>query len=36
VTRVEAAETRQSGEKYVDEGEGAAKIVGFLESIKVI
>ncbi len=36
VTRVVAAEARQSGEKYVDEGDGAAKIIGFLESIKVI
>lgn len=36
VTRVVAAETRQSGEKYVDDGDGAAKIIGFLESIKVI
>jgi electron transfer flavoprotein beta subunit len=36
VTRVVAAEARQSGEKYIDEGEGAAKIIGFLESIKVI
>ena len=36
VTRVVAAEARQSGEKYVDEGDGAAKIIAFLESIKVI
>ena len=36
VTRVAAAEARQSGEKYVDDGEGAQKIVAFLESIKVI
>ena len=36
VTRVVAAEARQSGEKYVDDGDGAAKIIGFLESIKVI
>ncbi len=36
VTRVVVAEARQSGEKYVDEGDGAAKIIGFLESIKVI
>ncbi|MDE2282834.1 MAG: electron transfer flavoprotein subunit beta/FixA family protein [Actinomycetales bacterium] len=36
VTRVVAAEARQSGEKYVDDGDGAQKIVAFLESIKVI
>ena len=36
VTRVVAAEARQSGEKYVDDGQGAQKIVAFLESIKVI
>ena len=36
VTRVVVAETRQSGEKYVDDGDGANKIVAFLESIKVI
>ena len=36
VTRVVVAETRQSGEKYVDDGDGAQKIVAFLESIKVI
>ena len=33
---VVAAEARQSGEKYVDDGDGAAKIVAFLESIKVL
>jgi electron transfer flavoprotein beta subunit len=31
-----AAEARASGEKYVDEGDGAEKIVAFLESIKVL
>ena len=36
VTRVVAAEARQSGEKHVDDGDGAQKIVAFLESIKVI
>ncbi|HEV7957927.1 MAG TPA: electron transfer flavoprotein subunit beta/FixA family protein [Acidimicrobiales bacterium] len=36
ITSVEVAESRQSGEKYVDEGDGAEKIVAFLESIKVL
>ena len=36
IVDVVAAETRQGGEKYVDEGDGAAKIVAFLESIKVL
>jgi electron transfer flavoprotein beta subunit len=36
ITSVERAESRQAGEKYVDEGDGAAKIVAFLESIKVL
>lgn len=36
ITSVVAAEARQSGEKYVDEGDGAQKIVAFLESIKVL
>jgi electron transfer flavoprotein beta subunit len=36
VTDVVVAETRAAGEKYVDEGDGAERIVGFLESIKVI
>jgi electron transfer flavoprotein beta subunit len=36
IVSVEAAESRQSGEKYVDEGDGADKIVAFLESIKVL
>jgi len=33
---VEIAESRAAGEKYVDEGDGAERIVGFLESIKVL
>jgi len=36
VTSVVAAESRQGGEKHVDEGDGAEKIVAFLESIKVL
>ncbi len=36
ITSVVAAEARQAGAKYVDDGEGAAKIVAFLESIKVL
>ncbi len=36
ITSIEVAESRQSGEKYVDEGDGAEKVVAFLESIKVI
>jgi electron transfer flavoprotein beta subunit len=36
ITEVVAAESRQAGEKYVDDGEGAQKIVAFLESIKVL
>ncbi len=36
ITEVVAAESRQAGEKYVDEGDGAQKIVAFLESIKVL
>ncbi len=36
VTRVVGAEARASGEKYVDDGAGAAKIVEFLESIKIL
>ena len=31
-----AAEAREAGEKYVDEGDGADKIVAFLDSIKVL
>ncbi|HUY17199.1 MAG TPA: electron transfer flavoprotein subunit beta/FixA family protein [Acidimicrobiales bacterium] len=36
ILAVEAAESRQAGEKYVDEGDGAQKVVAFLESIKVL
>jgi electron transfer flavoprotein beta subunit len=36
IVDVVAAEARQSGEKYVDDGDGALKIVAFLESIKVL
>ncbi len=36
ITDVVAAEARTAGEKYVDEGDGAEKIVAFLESIKVL
>jgi electron transfer flavoprotein beta subunit len=36
ITAVQASESRQAGEKYVDEGDGAEKIVAFLESIKVL
>lgn len=36
ITAVQASESRQAGEKYVDEGDGAAKVVAFLESIKVL
>ena len=36
ITDVVAAESRQAGEKYVDDGEGAQKIVAYLESIKVL
>jgi electron transfer flavoprotein beta subunit len=36
IISVQAAESRQSGEKYVDEGDGAQKVVAFLESIKVL
>lgn len=36
IVDVVAAEARQSGEKFVDEGDGADKIVAFLESIKVL
>jgi electron transfer flavoprotein beta subunit len=36
ITSVERAESRQAGEKYVDDGDGAQKIVAFLESIKVL
>jgi electron transfer flavoprotein beta subunit len=36
ITDVVMAETRAAGEKYVDEGDGAERIVTFLESIKVL
>jgi electron transfer flavoprotein beta subunit len=36
ITDVVVAESRAAGEKYVDEGDGADRIVGFLESIKVL
>ncbi len=36
VIEVVAAEARQAGEKFVDDGDGATKIVAFLESIKVL
>jgi electron transfer flavoprotein beta subunit len=36
IIAVERAESRQAGEKYIDEGDGAAKIIAFLESIKVL
>jgi electron transfer flavoprotein beta subunit len=36
IISVEAVESRQGGEKYVDEGGGAAKVIEFLESIKVL
>ena len=36
IVSVQAAESRQSGEKYVDDGDGAQKVVTFLESLKVI
>jgi len=36
IVAVEAAEARAAGEKHVDEGDGAQKIVAFLESIKVL
>ena len=36
IIEVVAAESRQSGEKYVDDGDGAQRIIAFLESIKVL
>jgi electron transfer flavoprotein beta subunit len=36
ITDVVTAESRSAGEKYIDEGDGAERIVGFLESIKVL
>ena len=31
-----AAEARAAGEKHVDEGDGAQRIVDFLDSVKVL
>ncbi|MGC8509981.1 MAG: electron transfer flavoprotein subunit beta/FixA family protein [Acidimicrobiales bacterium] len=36
ITEVVTADARQAGEKYVDDGDGAARVVAFLESIKVL
>ena len=36
IISVEAAESRQSGEKYVDDGDGADRVIAYLESIKVL
>lgn len=36
IVDVVTAEARQAGEKFVDDGDGANKIVAFLESIKVL
>jgi electron transfer flavoprotein beta subunit len=36
IVAVEAAEERQAGEVVEDDGEGYAKIVAFLENLKVI
>ena len=36
ITDVLVTESRAAGEKYVDEGDGAARIVTYLESIKVL
>jgi electron transfer flavoprotein beta subunit len=36
ITEVVTADARQSGEKFVDDGDGAARVVAFLESIKVL
>ena len=36
IVAVEAAEARQAGEKHVDDGDGASRIVEFLESLKVL
>jgi electron transfer flavoprotein beta subunit len=36
IVSVEAAEARTAGEKHADEGDGASRIVAFLESIKVL
>jgi electron transfer flavoprotein beta subunit len=36
IVAVETATTRAAGEKYVDDGQGAARIVSFLEQIKIL
>ena len=36
IVSVESAPTRSAGEKYVDDGEGANRIVEFLERIKIV
>ncbi len=36
IVSIRASESRQAGEKYVDDGDGAQKVVTFLESLKVI
>lgn len=36
IVAVESAATKTAGEKYVDDGEGAARIVAFLEHIKIL
>ncbi len=36
ITDVSAAESRASGEIVVDEGDGAQRVVAFLEQLKVI
>ncbi|MDH2904651.1 MAG: electron transfer flavoprotein subunit beta/FixA family protein [Actinomycetota bacterium] len=36
IVAVETASTKNAGEKYVDDGEGAARIVAFLEQIKIV
>ncbi|HEY5303206.1 MAG TPA: electron transfer flavoprotein subunit beta/FixA family protein [Acidimicrobiales bacterium] len=36
VLSIETSATRGAGEKYVDDGDGAARIVAFLEQIKVL
>ena len=36
IVSIQASESREAGEKYVDDGDGARRVVTFLESIKVI
>jgi electron transfer flavoprotein alpha/beta subunit len=36
IVAVDAAEARQAGEKVVDEGDGASRVVAFLDQLKVI